>query len=394
MSLYQYTALASSGKKIKGIIDADSLGSAKERLLKQKILVTKLSQYERVQKKSHHLKPAQLLDFTRDMCGLLRAGLPLYESLATVEEKYRGQKCHGVLLDLADQVKQGSSLSTAMEKYKKSFSSLYVSMVAAAEESGAIENVFEELSSFLTRQQKLKKQIGSAMFYPAFLGSFCLLVLSALLFFLIPSLEQLFEDRQLHPLTAFILGLSHFLRAYKLILGTLLATAVVSICLLMKRPENKRSLQSFLLRTPVVSTIITEAVLIRFCRAMASLLTNGVSMVKALRLSRKVMGHPLFEELIEEAEGKMVEGKKISESLGSSKLMPPLVARMLAIAEETGSSAAALGNIAAIYEENLERNLARFTALLQPVMMLFLGLIVGLIVLAVLLPLTDMQSFM
>lgn len=391
--LYQYIAISPSGKKIKGLLDADSLSSAKERLLKQKIFVTKVTTYERGTKKSAQLNSAQLLDVTRDLCGLLRAGLPLYESLATVEEKYRGQKCHGILLDLADQVKQGSSLSASMEKYKKSFSTLYVSMVAAGEESGALEKVFEELASLLTRQQKLKKQISSAMFYPAFLGSFCLLVLSALLFFLIPSLEQLFEDRQLHPLTAFILGLSHLLRSNKILISALLVSGITAFVVLLRRPTTKRFLQKLLLKIPILNTIVVESVLIRFCRAMSSLLTNGVSMVKALRLSRKVMGHPLFEELIEETESKMVEGKKISESLRQSELMPPLVARMLAIAEETGSSAKALGNIAAIYEENLERNLGRLTALLQPVMMLFLGLIVGLIVLAVLLPLTDMQSF-
>ena len=392
--LYQYTALSTSGRKIKGILDADSLSSAKERLHKQKIFVTKIVSYERGKGKSTQLTSSQVLEVTRDLYGLLRAGLPLYESLSTVEEKYRGQKCHGILLDLADQVKQGSSLSASMEKYQKSFSTLYISMVAAGEESGSLENVFDELASFLARQQKLKKQISSAMFYPAFLGCFCLLVLSALLFFLIPSLEQLFEDRQLHPLTAFILGLSNLLRAHKLFIGSALVTSIFSFILLLKRPATKRYLQKLLLKIPIINTIVVESVLIRFCRAMSSLLTNGVSMVKALRLSRKVMGHPLFEQLIEEAEVKMVEGKKISESLRKSELMPPLVVRMLAIAEETGSSATALGNIAAIYEENLERNLGRLTALLQPVMMLFLGLIVGLIVLAVLLPLTDMQSFM
>ena len=388
--LYQYTALSSSGRKIKGILDADSLSSAKERLHKQRIFVTKIISYERGKGRSAQLTSSQILDVTRDLSGLLRAGLPLYESLSTVEEKFRGQKCHGILLDLADQVKQGSSLSASMEKYRKSFSTLYISMVAAGEESGALENVFEELASFLARQQKLKKQISSAMFYPAFLGCFCLLVLSSLLFFLIPSLEQLFEDRELHPLTAFILGLSNLLRSHKIFIGTAIVSAVTTFIFLLKRPVTKRYLQKLLLKIPIINTIVVESVLIRFCRAMSSLLTNGVSMVKALRLSRKVMGHPLFEEL----EIKMIEGKEISDSLRNSELMPPLVARMLAIAEETGSSATALGNIAAIYEENLERNLGRLTALLQPVMMLFLGLIVGLIVLAVLLPLTDMQSFM
>ena len=393
MPLFHYTALGPKGKKLTGVIDADSLKAAKERLLKQKILVIKLLEKSRSRKKEIKLPPPVLLAFTRDLAQLLDAGLPLYESLLAIEEKYRDQKYHSLFLDLCDQVKQGKSLSVAMACYSKSFNSLHTSMVAAGEESGSLSAVFRELTLLIERQQKLKKQMGSALIYPAFLLAFCSVVISALFFYLIPSMEELFEGRRLHPLTQTVLSLSHWLHAHGQILAILFATSLLGALLFFRRPKGKRLLQRIALMTPILKNLLTQAVFARFSRALSVLLTSGVPMIEALKLSRKVMHNPFFEEIVEKAEVKIIEGSRLSEEFKKSPLVPKLVIRMLAIAEETASTPIMLTNISKIYEEDLEKSLTRFTSLLQPVILLILGVIIGTVMLSVLLPLTDVSSF-
>ena len=182
MALFQYSALSPNGKKTIGLINADTLDQAKEQLRRQKILVTKLVLYKK-QPGDQTLSPPLLLNLTRDLHVLLRAGLPLYDSLLTLQEKYFRTKAHSLLLNLCDQVKEGQHLSEALERYPKIFDNVYISMVRAGEESGALTESFEELSKLIARAQGLKKKITTAMIYPIFLGSFCLVVISALLFF-------------------------------------------------------------------------------------------------------------------------------------------------------------------------------------------------------------------
>ncbi len=182
MALYRYQALSSAGKKISGVVNADSLIAAKERLRKEQILVVDLDLFEE-KKKAIRLPFPFLLDFTRMLGQLLRAGIPLFESLVIIEEKYHHHRFHPLLMDLCDALKTGLSLSEALARYPQSFDPIYIAMVHAGEQTASLPTIFEELCGLLHRQQKLKKQLFSAAAYPLFLGSFCVLVFFALLLF-------------------------------------------------------------------------------------------------------------------------------------------------------------------------------------------------------------------
>ncbi|NGX50198.1 MAG: Type II secretion system protein F [Chlamydiae bacterium] len=392
MGLYQYTALSEGGRKSLGMINADSLELAKERLRKQKILVTKLSHYKREGARLK-LSSSHLLNFTRDMHALLRAGLPLYDSLHTLEEKYRSTKMHSLFLDLCDQVKQGHRFSDSLKEYPNAFDAVYISMLRAGEESGTLTQSFEELSKLIYREHALKKRVSAALIYPAFLGCFCLAVVTLLLFFLIPSMAELFEGRSLHPMTEAILTISRILNRHAIVIFTLSGAALLSLILFFRHPRGKESLKHSLLYIPVVKRIYIEIVMARFCRVFSVLFNGSVPLLECMRLSKRVMKHPSLERVITEAEGKVIEGKRLSEEFAKSPLIPSLVVRMLSIAEESGRVAEMMGHLSTIYEENVERSLGRVTALLQPVILLLLGVIVAVILLSVLLPLTDVSSF-
>ncbi len=393
MALYQYTALSGEGRRKMGMVNADSIELAKERLRKQQILVTKLVSYTK-RGDQMSLPSALLVGFTRDLHVFLRAGLPLYDSLLTLEEKYRRTKLHPIFLDLCDQVKEGRLFSEALKDYPKIFDPVYLSLIRAGEESGSLQQSFAELEKLIGREQALKKKLSSAMIYPAFLGVFCLTVISVLLFFLIPSMSELFEERQLHPMTEAVLALSHFLNAHFFLLFVTGAAALLFFLFFFRHPKGLEKVKRAMLHVPIVKRLFIETIMARFCRVFSILFNGGVSMIECLRLAKKVMKHPSFEAIVTEAEKKVLEGRRLSEEFQKSPLIPTLVVRMLSISEESGRVAEMMNHLSDIYEEDIERSLTRLTSFVQPVMLLFLGVVVAVILLAVLLPLTDVSSIL
>lgn len=390
MPIFRYKALTETGTKIAGVIDADSYELAKERLRREKVLVTKLASIE--QKKEIYLKPHVLLAFTRELAQLLEAGLPLYESLLTIEEKYRRHRCHPLFLDICDKLKSGQQLSSVLKAYPKSFDAIYISMAEAGEKTGALAWSFKQLYELTERRQKLKKQLISAMAYPAFLGGFCFLVVLGLLLFVIPSMSELFEGRSLHPLTQIVLTLSRVLQKSYLTILAVVASLVFGLSYFFTRPRGRIFFQHILQKIPLMKTILSQAALIRFSRSTSILLFGGVPLVTALSISRRVIKHALLEEAVDKAQQHIVEGKSLSEELRKSPHIPPLVTRMLAIAEETGTLPEMLQSLSDIYDQELERSLTHITTFLQPALLIILGGVVGLVVLSILLPLTDVSS--
>lgn len=392
MALYQYKALDALGRKKSGLIDADSLEAAKDRLRKSNVIVTRI-----VKSKSgvntFTLSRSALLNFTRDVSQLLRSGLPLYESLLTIEEKHRGHKSHPLFLEICDLVKQGTPLSKALERYPGSFDHIYVAMIRAGESTGGLDHVFIELAKIIARGDKFRKQVRAAMVYPSFLGLFCLLILSALFLFLIPSMKELYEGRSLHPLTQGILSFSSFFEQNIHIVGIGFTLTVLSGYALLRSQRFKSVCKVFFLRLPFFKSLITEAVLMRFSRALSVLIAHGIPTLEALRLSKGIMDHASFENVISRVEESLTSGKQISDELKKSSIIPPLMTRMVATAEEAGNLSEMLTHITEIYEEELDKNLSQLTNLLQPLMLLILGALVGLVLLSVLLPLTDVSSF-
>ncbi len=392
MALFQYKAIGIGGKSARGVIDADSLVMAKERLRREQVLVTEIACL-REDKKKLTLSPSQLLAFTRELSQLLKAKLPLYESLLTIEEKQRKAKNHALFVDLCDRLKNGFSFSSALSQYPDTFNQIYLSMVISAEQSSSLFEAFDQLSFLISKQQKLKKQITSSLAYPAFLGGFCFLVVVALFFFVIPSMKELLEDRTLHPLTQIVLFVSNFLNAHVVLLffsgtGFLLSAYGAS-----RSQIVRRKISEGLLRLPYCKKIILESALVRLFRTMTMLLSGGVPLVEALHFSRKSVGNCLLEELLSKTEKEVIEGKKISDLFSTSEFMPPLVIRMIKIGEETGNMGGMMQSLAEIYEEELDKNLLQLVTFLQPAVLLFLGGVVGLVVLSILLPLTDVSSF-
>lgn len=390
MVLFRYSALSESGRKLSGVIDADSLVSAKERLRKDQILVLNVEPLKH-RKKGKAASLNFLLDFSRMLSQLLSSGIPLYDSLVILEERYQHHAMHPILIDLTDHLKVGCYFSEILEKYPSSFDPIYIAMVKAGEESGTLEKALKEICILLDKQYKLKKQISSAMTYPIFLGGFCLVVFISLLIFVIPSLKNLFEGKALHPLTQIIFKVSDFFISSGFIVLVCLIFLVLGICGVVRIKSVKLHLDKLFLYIPFIGNLIQQAAMVRFCRTCSLLLFSGVSLLQALHFSKKVIKNVFLEQVIEKIEQKISEGNLLSEELKSTWI-PSLIPRMISISEKTGKMGEMFYSVANILEEALEKSLTQFTTLLQPILLLILGLIVGIVLLSILIPLTDVGS--
>ncbi|MEM8629160.1 MAG: type II secretion system F family protein [Chlamydiota bacterium] len=391
MPLYEYQAVAGNGEKKRGYVNADTLPDAKGKLSKTNLLVWNIREYK--QSQHVHWKRKEVQSFTKELAKLLQAGLPLFESLLAIEEKYQGKRTHTILLDLIESVKQGKSLSAALLLHPKTFDPLYAKMVENAEKSGNLEGMLLELNALMEKQGSLRKKILQAVSYPLLLFSFSILILLGLLFFIIPSLSPLFVGRSLGAFTRGVLAASAFCidHGYSLLLGSLCSLLFL---LILSRFSFCSALRAkLLLRTPLFKDLIVKHTLIRFSRSTATLLEAGIPMVEAIDLSKNVVKHSFFAEELEKIKEGLLQGNTLSKEFEKSAYMPHFVVRMVAIAEKSGKAAEMFHHIAAIYEEEFSDSLQKCTGYLQPLLMLFIGAIVGLVLLSVLLPLTDVSSF-
>lgn len=392
MAIYHYQALDLKGKSIKGHVEAHSEKEAKDLLREQGAMITKLV-LKTTNSLKQQLKGENLVTFTVQLSQLIGAGVPLYESLIAIEEQYRQEPYHHIMMRLSEQIKAGNSLSSAMSEYPESFNKLYRSMILAGESSGSQEVILEKLSILLRKQIKLKKQIITALIYPGILGSFSFLIILMLLGFVVPSIEGIFEGRKLNSFTEFVMSVSHFFRDFWWLYIPAIAASITFLVMKFRSPQGKLFFEKNLIKVPVLKTLIVQTALARFCRTMATLQQGGLTMIDSLQISRGVMRNIVLEEEIKKAEGKIVEGSSLSIELSKSPLIPLLVSRMLSVGEESGTSLVMMNKIADMYEEEIEKTLDRLMALAQPAILLIMGAIIGFVLLAIMLPLTDVSSF-
>jgi general secretion pathway protein F len=391
MPLYQYQAIDSSGKRKSGLLEAQDEREVKVKLREMGVMVVSVSLKTSVASRQN-LKGESLLAFTHQLSQLVNAGIPLYESLLAIEEQSRTEPYHRIVLSLCEQIKGGASLSQAMSLYPDSFNKLYCSMIMAGESVGVLNVVLDKLTILLTRQNKLKGEITTALVYPAVLASFSFLIIVMLLTFVVPSIEGIFAERKLNGFTQFVLNVSYVFRSYWWLYVPILVGGITYLVYKLRSPAGRVWLERHLLKVPLVSTLMIQTAVARFCRTMGTLQQGGLPMIESLRISRDVMRNVVLEEDVKKAEMRIIEGSSLGYELGKSKYFPSLVSRMLIVGEDSGSNVTMLNTIADLYEGEVEKTLSRVMALAQPVILIVMGAVIGSVLLAILLPLTDVSS--
>lgn len=393
MPLFRYKELSKTKADKIRFIDANDLSDAKKKLHALKIIAEKITPYNSFRKNFSLDKKHQLM-LTKDLYYLLHSNLPLYESLLTLEDKYRSHKIYPMILDITDSVKYGRRLSSVLKEYKKAFSSIYVSMIQSAEKSGHLDKAFLELSIMIETSEKWQKKIRGTLVYPLFLLSFSIAILFGLFLFIIPSMAELFEDRALHPLTSAVLTISNLMcsNLYTLALIMALIFLCITACIYSKRANT--FVKKHLYKIGVIKDLTTKIAIERFTTSLYNLLESTVPILEALKLAKGSLSHPYLEEDVDNILKRVKKGEKFSQAIGNSTYFPKIVSKMISTGEHAGSLSMVLKHISALFHEEVKSALEKFTALLQPILLLLIGIIVGVVLLAVLIPLTDVSSLL
>ena len=392
MPVYRYKTLTAEGKNSSGVIDAESGRDARDKLRSQGLMVIDVYA-QGMDTAGATLKGAILVNFTVQLEQMLDANIPLYESMRALEEQYRHETCHWIILSLCDQIKTGVPLSEAMGAFPECFDSLYRGMIASGEAVGALASVLKKLADLLTRRMKLQKQLITALIYPAIVLSFSFVAIFILLTFAVPAMEAVFDGRDVNTFTGVILAVSHNVNTFWPLYLFVIAASIVAIIAGIRSSRGREIIDAITLKMPLMRTLVVQSVVAKFTRTLATTLQGGMTMIDSLRIARGVIKNHILEEDIATAEAKIIEGSSLSEELKKYRWMPTLVPRMLAVGEESGSAAIMLDKIADIYESDQEKMLTRIIAIVTPALLVVTGCIVGAVMLAVLLPLTDASSF-
>ncbi len=405
MPVYEYSALNQAGKKLKGIIEADSRTAARQKIrqagnypvdIKETLPKTKTGKGGKFQLPGlgRRIKQQEVHVATRQLATLLGAGIPLVPALNGLIEQTTNPAFRTIIAQIKDQVNEGNSLTTALAEHPRIFSRIYINMVQAGEASGSLDVVLERLADFGENQQALKSRITAALIYPIFMGVVGVGVLFTLITVIIPKITKVFEgSKQALPLpTIFLISLSNLLAQYWWLIFLLIAVMVVGIRYALSRPKGRRFWDRMKLTLPGLSDVNIKIASARFSRTLSSLLHAGVPLFTSLGIVKNILNNTLLAEVIDNASIELEKGKSLSDILRKSKWFTPMLVQMIAVGEQSGALEKMLDKAATSYEKEIEAKILALTSMIEPIMILGMGLVVAFIVISILLPIFEMNQ--
>ncbi|MBI5135838.1 MAG: type II secretion system inner membrane protein GspF [Nitrospirae bacterium] len=400
MPVFEYKGLDTRGKALSGMIDADTVRIARQRLKEDGIYATELvAGKDRASRGSRaitfaRIRPMEVALLTRQLATLVGAGLPMLESLTALVDQVENPRLKSVVADVREQVKEGSPLSDALTAHPKVFSHLYVSMVRAGEASGTLGPMLVRLAEFSERQVALQGTVMATMTYPILMVVMGGLILGLLMTFVVPRVTQVFEGmhQALPTPTVVLIAASDAVRGY----WWLMAMACVGAWLWVRRwaatEEGGRRFDRFVLGLPVAGKLVRMVAISRFTRTLSTLLAGGIPLLEAMAITQQVVLNKVLEDAIENARENIKEGESIAKPLAASGVFPPMVTHMIAVGEATGELEAMLVKVSESYDREVETTIGSLTSILSPIMILVMGGAVFAIVMAILLPIVELSG--
>ena len=390
---FSFRAVDALGAPVKGELIGPSLDAVTEQLRQRGLTVLGVEPKKRPMEidldRFSKLKSHDLMVMTRQLATMVSAGLTLLRALRILEDQTESKKLKQTLSDVRTDVESGSSLSDAMERHPKVFSVLYVSMVRAGETGGFLEESLTRVSEQLESEDKLKRQVKSAMVYPMVVLSFAMIVLVALVAFIVPVFAKVFTENgaQLPGLTRFTLGLSDLVRGYPYVLIIGAAAIVIGFTKWKGSKRGREQWDRMRLRAPMkIGDIVQKIALARWSRTLSSLVSAGVPMLEAISVTGRTAGNTVVEKAMESVRDSVASGGTIQAALKKEPVFPALVHHMVGVGEETGGLETTLGKVADFYEDEVEASVKALTSILEPIMIIFIGAIVGFVVISMYLP--------
>jgi type IV pilus assembly protein PilC len=396
MPTFAFAGRTRAGELVNGERLADSVDAAVAMLRREQILVTKISAVKekaKEDKSQQKFRPKKvpsksLAIFTRQFSVMIDAGLPLVQCLQILGQQEPHKGFAQVILATRAEVEGGASLADAMRRHPKAFDTLYVNMVAAGEAGGILDTILKRLAVYIEKNVKLKGQVKSAMIYPTAVMTIAALVVAVILWKVIPTFAQLFAGLGAElplPTRVVIWASNTFITVLPFLIVGIIG-AIFGIRAFYATYGGRRTIDSFLLRLPILGLILRKIAVARFCRTLSTLMASGVPILDGLEITARTAGNAIVEDAIMVTRQSIERGETVSAPLEKTKVFPPMVTQMINVGETTGALDAMLSKIADFYEEEVDTAVAGLMTLLEPVMIAILGVVVGGIVISMYMP--------
>lgn len=404
MATFACTVRDARGQQVVKNIEADTLASARAQLREQGLFPIDIKEKQggggsldglnKMLLRFQKVKLKEMVIFTRQFATMINSGVALLRALNIMVEQAQTEVFKNILGTVRDGVEEGRSLSECLADHPKTFSKLYVSMVAAGEIGGVLDEVLNRLATFMEANAKLIGQLKSAMTYPAVVSVIAGAIFIFLLSFVLPIFKEMFDSMnvQLPAFTSMLIGMSNFVRGYwyLLILGT--GGSIYGLITFIKTPFGRSWFDNVMLKAPVFGNIIRKVAVARFTRTLGTLLRSGVPLMTALEITQDTAGNVHIAAGISKVREAVSEGEGMTKPLEQTKLFPPMVTQMIAIGEESGNVDAMLSKVADFYDEEVEQAVKALTSLLEPMMMVLIGGMVGSMIIGMYLPMFSVIS--
>jgi type IV pilus assembly protein PilC len=384
-----------TGKTVKGKVVSTSEAAVRSELRRQGVVPTRVRKQSMLFRKQGKVTAADISIFSRQLATMMTAGIPLVQSFDIVGAGHENPAMQKLILAIKADVEGGTTLHEALAKHPLHFDDLFVSLVAAGEQAGALETLLDKIATYKEKTEAIKKKIKKALFYPAAVVVVAIIVTAILLIFVIPEFESLFQGfgADLPAFTRFVIDISKFVQST----GWLLLIAIVGgIWGIIEAKKRNRGVQHFfdraMLKLPIIGAILNKSSIARYARTLSTTFAAGVPLVEALSSVAGACGNIVYEGAVLKMRDEVATGQRLQRAMENTNLFPNMVNQMIAVGEESGSLDAMSSKVADFYEEEVDNAVDSMSSLLEPLIMAILGVLVGGLVIAMYLPIFKMGA--
>jgi len=401
MPAYRYRALSQAGEAQQGLLDAPDLDQAVERLHTMGLVPVRLEPHvaaaagaKRLSFLEKRVQPRDLILFTRQLETMLDSGLPLLSALESLHAQATHPRLKQAIDRVRSDVEQGSTLTEAMRRQTDCFPRLYVNLVYAGEEGGLLAPMLDRVATLLEYEAETEQRIRSATFYPILIVTELVLAFLVLIKFVLPRFASLFRkfDTTLPLPTRVLIGVSDFFEKQWLPFLFVVTAATIGAVLWSRTEKGRLRIDRFIVTVPIFGPIFLMTIMSRFSRVLSALLASGIPIVQALDIVRGVVGNRIVEGEIDKMRDGVVAGMGLAEPLRDSRIIPPLVVKMLSVGEETGAVDKMLLRVSRYYDQDVDYAVKNLSTAIEPVLLIILGAAVLFTALAVFLPLWNLMN--
>jgi len=384
-----------AGKKVKGKLLSANESGVRAQLRRKGIVARKVRKQSMLLQQRGKVTPADIAIFSRQLATMLAAGIPLVQAFDIIGNGHDNPAMQKLVLAVKADVEGGTNLAEALARHPLYFDDLFVNLVTAGEQAGALESLLDKIATYKEKTEAIKKKIKKAMFYPAAVLVVAVIVTTILLIFVIPEFENLFQGfgADLPAFTQMVINLSLFVRTKGIWLAMVIGGSFAAYIYAYKRSRRIRMLQDrLMLKLPILGPILEKSAIARFARTLSTMFAAGVPLVEGLESVAGATGNVVFEEATLRIRDEVATGSRLQQCMENTDLFPNMVIQMIAVGEESGALDEMSAKVADFYEEDVDNAVDSMSSLLEPLIMSILGVLVGGLVVAMYLPIFKMGA--